>query len=103
LCFKIGLIALVVLSYFLGNRATIDILVKHRNKYLVIYLYGLINLLTASVIYNITRLVLYDNEFDLDSMLMLFGRPIFIGLVFGLPSIILFGTIFARQITKLKA
>ena len=104
LCFKIGLFALLVFSYLLGNKATIEIQAKRRNKYLLTYHYGIVSVLTSSLVYNIVRLILYDNiiEFEFNSIFVFFCRPIFIGLVYGLPSIFLFGTLFARQMARLK-
>ena len=104
LCFKIGLFALLVFSYLFGNKATIKIQAKRRNKYLLTYFYGIVTILTSSLVYNIVRLILYDNivEFGFNSIFVFFCRPIFIGLVYGLPSIFVFGTLFARQIVKMK-
>ena len=104
LCFKIGLFALLVFSYLFGNKATIEIQAKRRNKYLLTYLYGIISVLTSSLVYSIVRLILYENiiEFEFNTIFVFFYRPILIGLVYGLPSIFIFGTFFARQIAKLK-
>ena len=104
LCFKVGVVALLAFSYYFGNKAFVEIVAKRRNKYLTTYLFGLISILTSGIIYNVLRLLLRDEtfEFDQNSIFVFFFRPIFIGLVFGIPSIIIFGTLFARQIARLK-
>jgi hypothetical protein len=100
--FKIGFLSLLVISYLLGKKAYFEIREKHRNKYLICYIYGVFTIFISSLVYNITRLILYDNVVDLDfqSIYIFVCRPIFIGLILGLPSIILFGTLFARQLSR---
>jgi hypothetical protein len=104
LCFKIGLFALLVFSYLFGNKATIEIHAKRRNKYLLTYLYGILTVLTSSLLYSTVRLILYENiiEFDFNTIIMFFYRHLLIGLVYGLLSIFIFGTLFARQISRWK-
>lgn len=100
--FKIGFLSLLVISYILGNKAYFEISEKHKNKYITSYLYGVFSILISSLFYNLTRLILYDDVVDLDfqSIYIFVCRPIFIGLILGLPSIFLFGTMFARQLAR---
>ena len=104
LSMKIGIVALLILSYIFGSKVKVEIVQKHRNKYLITYLYGMLTLLTTSLVYNIVRLATCDNciESDFDSIFMFFIRPLSIGLIFGLPSILIFGTLFAIQTSKAK-
>ena len=102
LSFKIGLAFLLIFSYFFGNKAKVEIVEKQRNKYLVSYLYGMLTLFAASLAYSVVRLTVRDNciENDINSISIFFLRPLYIGLLFGFPSILLFGTLFARHASQ---
>lgn len=102
--FVIGLLTLIIIGYFLGRKASIEIILKKRNKYLITYLYGLSNILTTAFIYGSIRLIGQPCPIELDNNLLIvfFYRPVFLSLLFGLPSLLLFGLLFAKRISKLK-
>lgn len=104
LSFEIGLISLLVFNYLLGQNLYKNLIITGRKKYFIAYLYSLLSLLLASLVYNTIRLILYDNiiECDIDSIYIFFCRPLFIGLIFGIPSVIIFGTLFTFLVSRLK-
>ena len=99
----IGAIGLLTLAYFFGQLAGVEILIKRRNEFLTGIKYGLITLLTGTLIGSSVGFIQegLDNigEFS-NPFYDYYFKPLYWVTMFGIIPVVIVGLWFGRQIKK---